>query len=271
MRPQLIINTTVATLSGLPPRPASLSLDAYKGKVLVAGATGGVGKAVVQQLTDAGIPVRAIARDAAKAVSVLPLSCEIVEADVARDYSALVNAAQGCTAVICATGPTDRLNPFASISVDYIGTQNLVAACRGMDKFILVTSIGCDDPFFPLNLLWGVLIWKKQGELALQKSGLDYCIVRPGGLQNDKDNDSSNSNSNSSNSMVVSKPPDSYGLPPRQRPGSIKRSQVASICVAALVEPSASRKVIEVITEQGKSGGDGGEEEGGGWERIFAV
>jgi uncharacterized protein YbjT (DUF2867 family) len=264
MRPQLTRKTTVATLSGLPPRPASL--DSYKGKVLVAGATGGVGKAVVQQLTDAGIPVRAIVRDTSKAASVLPLSCEIVEADVAKDYSMLVNAAQGCTGVICATGPTDRLNPFASISVDYIGTQNLIAACRGVDKFVLVTSIGCDDPLFPLNLLWGVLIWKKQGELALQKSGLDYCIVRPGGLQNDKDSSKTGSNSNS---MVVSKPPDSYGLPPRQRPGSIKRSQVAAICVAALVEPSACRRVIEVITEQGKSGDDGAEE--GGWETIFAV
>jgi uncharacterized protein YbjT (DUF2867 family) len=262
----LIRKMTVATLSGLPPRPASLSLDSYKGKVLVAGATGGVGKAVVQQLTDAGISVRAIVRDASKAASVLPLSCEIVEADVARDYSVLVNAAQGCTGVICATGPTDRLNPFASISVDYIGTQNLVAACRGVDKFVLVTSIGCDDPLFPLNLLWGVLIWKKQGELALQKSGLDYCIIRPGGLQNDKD--SSKTGSNSNNNMVISKPPDSYGLPPRQRPGSIRRSQVAAICIAALVEPSASRQVIEVITELGKDGDDGNK---GGWETIFDV
>ena len=47
---------------------------------------------------------------------------------------------------------------------------------------MLVTSIGCDDPLFPLNLYWGVLLWKKQGEVALQRSGLDYTIVRPGGL-----------------------------------------------------------------------------------------
>lgn len=38
-----------------------------------------------------------------------------------------------------------------------------------------------DDPLFPLNLYWGVLFWKKQGEQALQRSGLDYTIVRPGG------------------------------------------------------------------------------------------
>lgn len=28
--------------------------------------------------------------------------------------------------------------------------------------------------------LQGVLFWKKQGEVALQRSGIDYTIVRPG-------------------------------------------------------------------------------------------
>lgn len=33
---------------------------------------------------------------------------------------------------------------------------------QGVKKFVLVTSIGCDDPLFPLNAYWGVLFWKKQ-------------------------------------------------------------------------------------------------------------
>jgi hypothetical protein len=33
---------------------------------------------------------------------------------------------------------------------------------QDIKKFVLVTSIGCDDPLFPLNALWGVLLWKKQ-------------------------------------------------------------------------------------------------------------
>lgn len=50
---------------------------------------------------------------------------------------------------------------------------------------------------------------------------------------------------------VVMAGPDAFGLPPRRRPGSILRSQVAECCVAALVEPAASNKVVEVITEEG--------------------
>lgn len=54
-------------------------------KVLVAGATGGVGKAVVQQLVAQGVPVKALVRDGVKAAGMLPPASrgvEIVEGDV---------------------------------------------------------------------------------------------------------------------------------------------------------------------------------------------
>lgn len=71
-------------------------------------------------------------------------------------FSTVAKAMAGCTAVICATGPTDRLNPLGPFTVDSEGTKNLVAAAQqaGVRKFVLVTSIGCDDPLFPLNLYW---------------------------------------------------------------------------------------------------------------------
>ncbi|KAI3424731.1 hypothetical protein D9Q98_008120 [Chlorella vulgaris] len=217
-------------------------------KVLVAGATGGVGKAVVRQLAAQGIAVRALSRSGLKAAGMLPPASqgvEIVEGDVYR-YSDVAKAMKGCTAVIIATGPTDRLNPFGSYQTDFEGNKNLVAAAKqeGVKKVVLVTSIGTDDPLFPLNLLWGVLLWKKQGELALQRSGIDYTIVRPGGLLNEPRAGRTVGN-------VVIGGADAYGLPPRRRPGSILRTQVAECCVAALVEPAASNKVVEIVTEVG--------------------
>lgn len=44
--------------------------------------------------------------------------------------------------------------------------------------------------------------------------------------------------------------PDAYGLPPRKSPGSIPRASVAECCVAALVEPAASGKVVELICDK---------------------
>jgi hypothetical protein len=42
---------------------------------------------------------------------------------------------------------------------------------------------------------------------------------------------------------------DTFGLPPRRTPGSVLRSQVAEACVAALVEPAAEKKVVELVAE----------------------
>lgn len=45
-----------------------------------------------------------------------------------------------------------------------------------------MTSIGTSQLVSPFNLFYGLLWWKKQAELVLQRSGLAYTIVRPGGL-----------------------------------------------------------------------------------------
>lgn len=216
-------------------------------KVLVAGATGGVGKAVVKQLAAQGIPVRALVRDAVRASSSLPGSdqgVEIIEGDVYQ-FNNCARAVKGVTAVICTTGPTDRFNPLAPFQVDFQGTENLIAAAKqaGVSKFVYVSSIGADDVLFPLNAFFGVLFWKKQGELAVQRSGIDYTIIRPGGLLNEVKNGRGEGG-------VIAAGPDAFGLPPRRRPGSILRSDVADGCVVALVTPEASNKVVEVITEK---------------------
>ena len=51
----------------------------YRGKVLVAGATGKTGQWVVKRLLQYGVPVRVFARDKAKAISLFGEGVEIVE------------------------------------------------------------------------------------------------------------------------------------------------------------------------------------------------
>ena len=51
-------------------------------------------------------------------------------------------------------------------------------------------------------------------------------------------------------------PAGTFGVPPvlrrgQEASGSILRSQVAEACVAALVEPAASCKVVEVVARDG--------------------
>lgn len=38
-----------------------------------------------------------------------------------------------------------------------------------------------------LNLFWGVLFFKREAEKALEKSGMAYTILRPGGMERPTD------------------------------------------------------------------------------------
>jgi len=219
-------------------------------KVLVAGATGRTGKQVVKVLQQVGVPVRALVRDTAKAVKQLPSGpgVEVVQGDVFQ-YSSLPAALGDANAIIVTTGASDVTDPLGPFNVDYQGTVNLVALAKqkGIKKFVLVTSIGADETFNPLNLFWGVLFWKKRAEEELQRSGLDYTIVRPGGLK-DTVKDGGRPGA------IVMRGPGFYGVNPLNRlaepAGAILRKQVAEVCVAALVEADAQNKVVEIVAKE---------------------
>lgn len=80
--------------------------------------------------------------------------------------------------------------------VDNFGTVNLVDACNkcSVKRFVLVSSILVNGAamgqilnpaYIILNVLGLTLIAKLQAEEYIRKSGINYTIVRPGGLRND--------------------------------------------------------------------------------------
>lgn len=82
------------------------------------------------------------------------------------------------------------------LQVDYYGTVNLVDACRkvGVSRFILVSSILVNGAamgqllnpaYIVLNAFGLVLVAKLQAEQYIRKSGINFTIIRPGGLKND--------------------------------------------------------------------------------------
>ena len=80
--------------------------------------------------------------------------------------------------------------------MDNFGTVNLVEACRkqSVTRFILISSILVNGAamgqilnpaYIILNVFGLVLIAKLQAEQYIRKSGINYTIIRPGGLRND--------------------------------------------------------------------------------------
>ena len=215
-------------------------------KALVAGATGQTGRRIVHELVKRNIPVRALVRNLEKGQERLPPEAELVVGDVLKPES--LSAAVGdSTVVFCATGATPSFNPTEPYQVDYEGTKNLVdvAKAKGIEHFVMVSSLCVSQLFHPLNLFWLILVWKKQAEEYLQKSGLTYTIVRPGGLKNEDTPDP----------VVMSSADTLFD-------GSIPRTKVAQVCVEALFQAEARNKIVEVIAQKEASDRS--------WQELFA-
>jgi uncharacterized protein YbjT (DUF2867 family) len=95
-----------------------------------------------------------------------------------------------------------------------------------------------NDNYKFLNALGGVLDEKLAAELNLRGSGLDYTIVRPGGLSNEPES--------VTGPVIVRGEDTTFGLP--TDPGrEISRDTVAAVCVEALFAKNASNRVVEIV------------------------
>lgn len=214
-------------------------------KAFVVGATGGTGKWIVRELVDKNIPVVALVRNREKGQQTLPAGVEIIVGDVLQPET-LEAAIADCDVIICATGAAPGLDPTAPYRVDYEGTKNLVnlAKSKNINHFVFVSSLCVSQVLHPLNLFWLILVWKKQAEDYLRQSGVNYTIVRPGGLKNE----------DNTNSILMASADTLFD-------GSIPRQKVAKVCVEALFQANAKNKTVEVITKA--------EAPESTWERLF--
>jgi uncharacterized protein YbjT (DUF2867 family) len=214
-------------------------------KVFVAGATGETGRRIVKELIKLNVPVRALVRNLEKGKETLPKEAELVVGDVVQPQN-LEKAIADCTVIICSTGASPSLDPTGPYQVDYQGTKNLVniAKAKGIQHFVIVTSLCVSRFFHPLNLFWLILYWKKQAEEYLQQSGLTYTIVRPGGLKNE----------NNLDSIVMSSADTLFE-------GSISRTKVAQVCVESLFQPAARNKIVEIVAKADAQPKD--------WDELF--
>lgn len=201
-------------------------------KAFVAGATGETGRRIVQELVNRNIPVRALVRNKETAKAILPPATELVVGDVLKPEG-LTDAMDDSTFLLCATSARPSFDITGPYQVDYLGTKNLVniAKAKGIEHFVLVSSLCVSQFFHPLNLFWLILYWKKQAEDYLQNSGLTYTIVRPGGLKNEDNPD-----------PILMSSADTLSE------GTIPRIKVAQVCVESLFQPAARNKIVEIVT-----------------------
>jgi dihydroflavonol-4-reductase len=121
--------------------------------VLVTGASGFIGSAIVRTLLEHGYPVRCLLRSTSKTERLAGLAVERAEGDV-RDRASLQKAVAGCAGVIHAAGLSswDQIASPAMKEVTEGGTRNMLEAARevGVRKFVYVSTAaainGSDEP-----------------------------------------------------------------------------------------------------------------------------
>ncbi|TQD39477.1 SDR family oxidoreductase [Haloflavibacter putidus] len=150
-----------------------------KENILVAGANGTTGKLIIDILkkSETYNPI-AMVRKQEQKDNFDKQQVQTVMADLEGDVSQTV---QGADKVIFAAGSGGE-NVYG---VDQEGAKKMVDAAKeaGLKKFVMLGSIGTDDPSQGGDLT-DYLKAKQNADTYLQSSGLDYSIVRPGALTN---------------------------------------------------------------------------------------
>ena len=164
-------------------------------KVLIIGASRGIGLETVRAALRAGHSVRALARSAAS-IPIQDANLEKVSGD-ALDRDTIRNALQDVDVVIQTLGVdfVPRLI-FEGTSLFSRSTRILVDAMKavGVKRLVSVTGLGAGDSRGHGGLLYDAIVFplllkrvyddKDVQEWIIRSSGLDWTIVRPGLLTN---------------------------------------------------------------------------------------
>lgn len=159
-------------------------------KVLLFGATGGTGRCLVEQALERGHEVTAYVRDASK-LELAHASLQLRKGEL-LDADAVDAAVRGHDAVLSALGifsrkPTTLQSDFTKLLCDAMTKH-------GVRRLVYETSLGVGDShdragFVFLRLLVPLVLRhvmddKERQEALVRQSGLDWVLVRPGGLTN---------------------------------------------------------------------------------------
>jgi len=133
--------------------------------ILVTGATGNTGRAVVRQLAAAGHPVRAMVRDPAQA-SQFGADIEVVVADMTQPDS-LSAAVVGARQMLL-------ISPLDASMVELQSRMAQAAANAGVQRVVKISTEIADPQSDALIGQWHGL-----SEQAVERTGIAYCHLRP--------------------------------------------------------------------------------------------
>jgi len=150
-------------------------------KILVAGATGYLGRYIAQVLQEKGYDTTIIVRNTERLKQKQIFANSIIQAEL-TDPKSIIGCCEGIDVVISTVGITKQKEGFSYMDVDYQANANLLheAQKSKVSKFIYISVLN-GDKLTNLKICEA----KERFVKALKNSELDYCIVRPNGFFSD--------------------------------------------------------------------------------------
>jgi len=150
--------------------------------VVVVGGHGKVALRLLALLAERGDRARGVIRDPRQAKDLESRGAEAVLCDVETEE--LTDAVAGADAVVFAAGAGPGSGPERKRTVDYGGAVKLIEAAKanGIGRYLIVSAIGANRPDRWSEQMRPYYEAKAEADAAVEASGLEYTIVRPGSL-----------------------------------------------------------------------------------------
>jgi uncharacterized protein YbjT (DUF2867 family) len=153
--------------------------------VVIVGGHGKIGMRLERILAERGDSPRGIIRKTEQADDLEKIGAEPIVLDI--ENVEIDDAVAGSDAVVFAAGAGPGSGPARKRTVDYGGAVALVEAAltHGIKRYLMVSTINADHPERWSDEMKPYFEAKAEADKFLMESGLDYTIVRPGGLTDD--------------------------------------------------------------------------------------
>jgi len=194
--------------------------------VVVAGGHGQIGLRLLRLLAERGHRARGLIRNPDHAPELEEAGAEAVVCDM-EALEDLSGCCAGADAVVFAAGAGPGSGPERKQTVDLGAAVKLMDA--GVRRYVMVSAISAGRPEEWSEPMRPYYEAKAEADRRLEESGLDYTIVRPGGLTDDE----------GSGLVTVGTDLDR---------GAVPRDDVAAVLLAVLVSPASIGKTFELVS-----------------------
>lgn len=202
-------------------------------KILVVGANGQIGKHLVSFIQDSdSMEAKAMIRKEEQASFFENLGAKTAVVDLEGDIETIAKAAEGVDAVVFTAGSGGHTGPDKTVMVDLDGAVKTIEAAKiaGVKRFVMVSSFDtsrgaiqeASSSFAPY------VAAKHYADEWLKRADLDYTIIHPGLLTNDK----------GTGQVTAATEVDR---------GEVPREDIASVIIASLENEKTIGKEFQVV------------------------